>query len=888
MLREWDAELEREFAGGEGWGAFVAAWGAFADASAARGLERERNGEGSMTIGARGAAWRRDLGLAARGLLRAPAFTAVAVITLAVGLGGAAAIYTLLDRVVFDPLPYPDADRLVRLENQVPGVGEDEVWALSTAQYVYLTDNSETLSEVGLYQSAGGNVLTPNGPQRARLLVATASTMELLGAEAHLGRVIAPDDDRPGAPVTVVLSHGFWTRALGEDPDIVGRSIPFNNVPMEVLGVLEPDVQLPGFAPSAEPDIWMPMRIDPARGFNNNHVYGGIAKLAPGASLETVQAELDRIQPRLPEVFPNVYSERFFSQYGFRTVATPLKESVVGELASILWVLFGGIALVLVIAAANVANLFLVRIEGKRREIDIRTALGAGRATIARYLLSEALALAAVGGVLALAVGFWGVPALSTIAPEELPRVQGVGMGLGTVGFTALLALGVGVAIAALPVLALPGRLTFLGEAGRSHTAGPGRGRARSALVVGQMAIAVALVVGAGTLVRSLRSLRATDPGMDPDGAISVSLYMNPHTYAADGDLWVAYEEILRGISELPGVASVGMGEEIPVEGGYGCTVQGFEDRAVFDRIEAAGMTTCAGQIRVTPGYFEALGIPVLEGRALELRDHVQPSLGSVVVSRAAADRFWPGENAIGKGIGPSGRTGEPFYRVVGVVDDVAKRSDEGRPPLADEAIAVYYPTVHNPESTGNWGWWWPGNMTLVVRTDVESPLSLAPSVRAAVAAVDPEIPLGEFRALTDVVDEAMANIAFISLLLTIAAGVALSLAAVGLYGVVAYVVSKRTREIGMRLAIGAQPSAVVRSVVGGTLRMVGVGLVVGIPLAYLTGRVGRSVLVGVGPTEPEAFLSAVALLVAVAFAASWLPARRGARIDPATALREE
>ena len=720
MRREWEAELEREFGRGGGWGVVRSAFGAFADVSAVRRIDRD----GEEKMAGRMSEWTRDARVSARALLRSPSFTAVTVLTLAIGLGGSAAIYTLVDRVVLDPLPYPDSERLVRLENQVPGVGPDEVWALSTAQYVYLTENAETLSELGLYQSSGGNVLTPDGPRRANLHMVTASALSVLGVEAHLGRVIGPADDAPGAPNAVMLSHGFWTRELGSDAGIVGSSISFNDVPMEVLGVLRPGFQIPGLRPSAQPDILIPMRIDPARGFSNNHVYGAIGRIADGATLAALETELTQVLPRLPEVFPNVYSEAFFEQYGFRTVATPLKDSVVGELGRILWFLFGGVGLVLFIAAANVANLFLVRVEGKRREIDIRTALGAGRATIGRYLLSEALILALAGGVVAIVVAFWGLPALTALAPEELPRLQGARMGPGTVVFTVGLCALVGLFVAALPWLARTtggGRTT--GD--RTATDGPRRHRLRSALVAGQMALALALVVGAADLLQSLRALQTTDPGMDADGAMAVSLYMNPHTYAADTDLWIVYQRILEEVEAIPGVSLVGMGEQIPVSGSYGCTVQGFEDQRVYDRVRAAGATTCAGQTRVTPGYFEALEHPD-RGRVVPLDDRRprrpdarlrggQPGVRGPLLAGREPDR--------------EGRRAErpynraPFYRVVGVAEDVAE-APRGRPSAARRRRDRHLlpDACTTPTSPGNWGWWWPGNMRLVVRTEEIEP----------------------------------------------------------------------------------------------------------------------------------------------------------------------
>lgn len=881
MIAEWDAELTKELSRGGGWSAVVASLGAFSDASALRALDRPDRGDSLLTR------WLGDLRVAVRSLRRSPGFAAVSVLTLAIGLGGVGAVYTLLDRIVLDPLPYPDSERLVRLDNQVPGVGPDAVWSLSTAQYVYITDNLESLSSLALYRREGVNVVTGTGPVRARTMRATASMLPLLGAEARLGRLITETDDRPSIDPVVLLSDGFWRRALGADPDVVGRTISLDGRPLEIIGVLEPGVRMPGSM--REPtDIWMPLQVDRAGPFQNNHVFPAIALTAPSASPQAVEEEIERLTPRLAEAYPNVYSMEFFERYGFRTTATPLRESVVGDMRQTLWVLFGGVFLVLLVAAANVTNLFLVRVESRRRELSLRRALGADRAALGRYVLSESLVLAGTGGAMAIVTGMWAIPTLKGLAPDGLPRIENVSLGWETAVFTLLASLAVGLAVAVYPLVARAPAEHELSGGGRGSSYGPPRQGVRNALVVSQMALAVALLVGAGLLVESLGVLRSSDPGFDPDGVVSVELYASPARYPDDVSLWGLHHRILERVRAVPGVTAAGMGEEVPVLGGYGCTVQGFEDESIYDRVREAGMTTCAGQERVTPGYFEALGIPLLEGRYLEPGDNDDPTRGAVVVSRAFADRFWPGVDPIGRGVAPSGRTVEPFYTVVGVVGDVAARSGEGQPPFSETAIAIYYPDVHNPETPGWWGFWWPGATTLVVRTDGVDPTSVVPGIRRAIGDIDPEIPLANVRPMQEVVADAMAGISFLSTLMIVAAVAALLLAAVGLYGVVAWVVSRRTREIGMRLAIGAAPSAVVRTVVGQTLRLAAVGLVAGLPLAFLTSRLGRSVLVGVEPTAPTAYLAAAGAVGLVSLLAAWVPARRAATIDPAESLRAE
>ncbi|HEX9886578.1 MAG TPA: ABC transporter permease [Longimicrobiales bacterium] len=887
FVREWVGELDSEVERGARWAVVRVAWGAFADAGAMSEIaNRQTDRDGRWTVADSMTGWIRDLSLALRGMRRSPGFTAVAVITLALGIGGSAAIYTLVDRVVLDPLPYPDADRLVRLQNQVPGVGPDAVWNLSTAQWVHFTDNATTLEEVGLYRGTGGTVVTPTGAERVRSVMVTASMMPLLGARASLGRVISENDAQPAANLVALVSHGFWERALAADPGAPGTVLTYQGQAVEVIGVLEEGLELPGWSSSSAPDVWVPLRIDREGDFYNNHVFSGIGLLAPEATPGSAEAEMVALTDRLPDRFPQAYSQAFFDQYGFRTQVKPLKEDVLGNLARNLWILFGGVGLVLLIACANVANLFVVRMEARKRELAVRASLGAGRPALARLVLAEGLALAFLGASLALVVGFWTIPVLTSLAPD-LPRVRGVSMDLGSVGFTLGLSLLVGLAVAAYPVLlhAGPGAASGSSEGGRGSSAGRRQQTVRSAMVVTQVALALTLVVGAGLLLETLAKLRQADPGVDPEGVVAVDLYLSSQRYPDDLGVWGFYRDLLERVRALPSVASAGMTVELPVAGGFGCTVQAFEDETVYDRVKAAGLTTCAGQEPTTPGYFETMGIPLLAGRTFTDSDNTDGT--AVIVSKAFAEQFWPGEDPLGKGLAPSGRSVGPFHTVVGVVDDVARRSREGEAPLSQPAMAVYYPIRQHPGVEGNW-YWWPGQMTLVARTGLEDPRAVFPEIRRLVGELDPEVPLSGMTTMDDIVDDASSELAFISLLLSIAAGVAMLLAAVGLYGVLSFVVSRRTREIGTRLAIGARPAEVQRMVVGGALALVAMGLVAGVLLALATTRVLEGLLVGVEPTDPAAYGLAALTLATVAALASWLPARRASRIDPVEALRAE
>jgi putative ABC transport system permease protein len=823
-----------------------------------------------------------DIRYALRTLGRSPGFALAAILTLGLGMGAGTAVFTLLKRVVLDPLPYPQASRLVRLKNQVPGVGPAEEWQLSTAQYFYFRAHAKSLGEIGIYQTGGVNVAVDGGPQRATVVTSTAGLLRLLGARATIGRLYDDSDDSPDAPSVVVLSNGFWQREFGGAREVVGKTLYLNERPFVILGVLAPGVDLPqerGSAALERSDVWFPMRLDPAGPFYNNHVYAGVARLAAGASAAGATAEIARLTMQLPEAFPQAYSAGFFRQFGFRTVVYPLQAYVLGDLSRNLWMLFGAVGFVLIIACANVANLLLVRVESRRREIAVRTALGAGRAAILRHAFAESLVIAGLAGVLALLISSAGVSALAALAPAGTPRLDHLELDGGVLAFTLALAVVVATGLAAVVTARYaPGGIAALGEGGRSSTAGLERQRLRSALVVTQVALALVLLVGAGLLTRSFHRLRTADPGIDPDGVVTVQLFLPRQRYDDMEKVWRFTAAALDRVRALPGVTSAGISQNLPFASDYGCTVQGFEDAAVRERLRQRHMTSCAGQAATTPGYLEALRIPLIAGRSFTPGDNDAPATGAVIVSKAFAQRFWPGEDAIGQGV-TSARGTPPFYHVVGVVGDVHATS-LGDPP----AIAIYYPMAPN---TPRWNWYL-DQLFLVVRTRLASPASLLPSIRRAVAAVDPAIPLANAEEMRTIVDRSMSRLSFTMVLLGVAGATALLLAAIGLYGTISYIVARRTPEIGVRIALGAPGPAVQRLVVGASLRLTAAGLGAGMIVALMLTRLLRALLFGIGQTDLLSYAAASALLALVALAAAWVPARRATRLDPMIALRAE
>ncbi|HTL05216.1 MAG TPA: ABC transporter permease [Gemmatimonadales bacterium] len=832
-------------------------------------------------------AWRsfgRDLRISARSLRRRPGYALAAILTLGIGLGATGAIFTLVQRVILDPLPYPAPDRLVRIRNPVPGVERGSEWNLSTAQYFHYRRAVPEFEAIGLYQRNGVNATASGMPQRVQVAVVTASLLPLLGARARAGRLFGEADDVPGAPGVAVVSYGFWRDALGGDRGVLGKPLRLNEELVTVIGVMAPGVELPwerGETAAQRVDLWLPMQLNPAGPFYNHHVYPVVGRLAPGTTLAAAQRRIDHLRAGLPEAFPNAYSAQFLERYGFRTVVYPLKQYVLGDLAKRLWILFAAVGLVLAIACANVTNLLLVRLETRRREFAVRSALGAGRRAVAREALAEGGLLALSGTVVGALLSIGSTRWLEILAPAGLGGVEAVRPHGSLLYFLGGLGLLIAGGLALVPLLQygnLRG-LAMLGEGGRSLTTGARRQRVRGALVALQVALALMLVVGSSLLLQSFRRLRAVDPGVDPGGVLTLTWYLPQPRYDSLSKVWRFEDAVLRHIRALPGVVAAGASEELPFVTGFGCTIQGFEEPAVFARLKEAGLTSCSGQAPTTPGYFEALRIPLLRGRLFSDDDNLAPERGAAIVTKAFAERFWPGEDPIGKAVNPNGRTKPPFYHVVGVVGDLHGTALDEPP-----AIGIFYPIIAMPGG----GRWYPGETHLVVRTSGADPLALLPEIRRAVQQVDPGIPIANAETMTAVVARTMGRLRFTMLLLAIAGSVALALAAVGLYGLISYLVAQRTNELGVRLALGARPGQVERLVVRGALRLTVAGLVAGTLGAAAAARVLRGLLYGVAAWDLPAYLLSAGVLLAVAGLAGWIPARRAARVDPVRALREE
>jgi putative ABC transport system permease protein len=824
---------------------------------------------------------RRELRQAVRVLARSKGFTVTAIFTLALGLGAATAIFTMLDAVVLRPLPYSDAEQLVELTSPVPKFKGDTLWRLARHEMFYFKDNSRTLADIGVYQNDELTVLGDRAdrpPERVRAALASASLFNVLRFRPAIGQLFTADDNRERISRVALLGHGYWERRFGGDSSIVGRSIDVDGFPRTVVGVLPADAQLPDL----QIDLWLAAYATPTMQAISNHTWNGIARMRPGVTADAVQREMTTLTARLPELFPQAENPNFVKNTGFHTQVRPLRDVVVGDvMIRALWIIFASVLLVLLIAAANLSNLFLVRIDARRREMAVRSALGASRVHLAAQFLAESLLIAFAAAVLAVAFAAVGLRLLIVFAPSGLPRLAEIHLGLSGILFAAGTAMLTALALGVLPLLGAAALdVGLLREGGRGLTISARRQFARGVLVVSQVALSLVLLTASGLMVRSFNNLRAVRPGFDPTGVLTMHVALPSATY---GKSFPAssrresyqrtsafYEQLANGISQLPGVTAVGFSENIPLGSSNLCTGVSIE---VPDATHSRG--DCPTSTMVSPGYFEAMGIKV-EGRSLTW-SAMDSHSGDIIVSRAFADRTWPNETPIAKGLKYFGDK-PPFYRVSGVANDVLGDGFD-KPPV----VLVYFPMLPIPDAD----LWDPPTYTnMVVRTHGASPLSLTPAIGRLVAQLEPQAAIANAQLMQTLVAKSMAKRSFTMFLLVIASAMALFLSVVGLYGVISYVVGQRRGEIAIRMALGAQSGEVGRMVVGQSLRLALLGVAVGIFAAMATMRVLQSLLFGVSPTDPVLLVGASLLLLAVAAAAGYGPAYRAAHVDPADALR--
>jgi predicted permease len=705
------------------------------------------------------------------------------------------------------------------------------------------------------------NVAGGGSPERVRAVAVSAGLFEVLATRPTLGRPFRDSDAQPGGPRAIILTHGFWHARFGADPDVVGRTLRLDGRAAEVVGVMPRDFVFPDPATR----LLVPLALD-EDGRMGSFGTVALARLAPGVTLDAARTEIDQLQQRIPEWFPDLTPDTL-AGFGWSTTVEPLRDRVVASVARTLWILFGTAGLVLLAAAANVANLFLVRAESRQREIAVRSALGASRARIARTFLAESLVLAAIGGWTGLLLASAGTRLLAAYGPAGLPRLHEVGLDARVVAFAAALSVVVAVLLGVLPASRIARRpfAALVREDGRGITTGRRGHRVRQVLIVAQVAMAIVLLVGSGLMLRSVARLYAVDPGFRVEGVICAGVSLGPQ---ADRTRAVAfYHDVLDQMARMPGVSAAGAASSLPV-GGTGQSGSGFTIRSrptLHTRIQP--FTMYSG---VTAGYFDALGVPLLEGRAPARTDAGQ---GRPVawVSRTFARQFLD-DRAIGEWININIK--DTWREIVGVVGDVRifGLREQVRPmvylPLSDAAVGIDV-------------------MHAVVRT-TGSPAALAPALRAAVDRVDASVPLTTVRTMEDIVSASVAEASFTMTLLAIAAGVTLVLGIVGLYGVVSYIVRQRTVEIGIRLALGANPGSVRAMVLRQGVTVAMAGVLVGLAAAAASTRFMASLLFEVSARDPATFAAVALIITAVSALATYLPARRAAGIDPLQALRDQ
>jgi putative ABC transport system permease protein len=800
-----------------------------------------------------------DLRFGMRMLLKNPGFTIIAVIALALGIGANSAIFSVVNGVLLRPLPYKNPERLVMVweENSKQGFPRDTPAA---ANYLDWRDQNHVFEGMAAMDEISFNLTGAGEPERIDGRRVSASLFPLLGVDPQLGRAFLPEEDQPGANHVVILSHGLWQRRFGSDPAIIGRTINLDSQSFTVVGVMPRGFQFP----SRTDQLWVPIAFNAKEaGQRGSHYLEVIARMKPGITLQQAQVEMTTIATRLQQQYPETNTS-------IGAAITPLQEHVVGDIKPALRILLGAVAFVLLIACANVANLLLARAAVRQKEIALRLALGASRSRMTRQFLTESVLLSAFGGAVGLLLSIVGLDLLKRFIPPNISQVQAIGIDAKVLLFTLLISLATGLLFGLAPATQMANSNVndTLKETGRDSAAGTHGNRIRGLLIISEVAVSFLLLIGAGLLINSFIRLRHVDPGFRSENLLTMKIVLPETRYPDKLRRSLFYDELLRRVETLPGAASASVATNLPLTSSgnsVGIAIEGRADPAP-DRVPIVITRV------VSAGYFKTMTIPLIEGRVFTERDKAD-SPPAVVISETTARRFWPGENAVGKHIkvGQSTSSSRPWLTVVGVVKDVRQF----------ELIIEPKPQMYLPYQQAEFF----EPRALIIRTNFD-PLSLAATVRQTVWDIDKDQPVSDISSMEEIVSESVARQRFSVLLLGVFAGLALVLAAVGIYGVMSYSVAQRTREIGIRMALGAQRGDVLKMTIGHGLRLVLTGVAIGLAGAFVLTRVMSTLLFGVSPTDPLTFISISIVLVSVAVLASYVPAVRATRVDPMFALR--
>jgi predicted permease len=815
-----------------------------------------------------------DLRYGWRVLRKSPGFTAVAVLVLALGIGANTAIFSVVNAVLLRPLPFDQPDRLVHVWHLPPQASFPGMTTFPVSPANFLDWRSQSHSFEGLSAYGFGRyTLTGSGqPESTRVVAATSGFFSILHAQPLLGRGFLDGDVEPGRDHEVVLSYDFWSSHFGGNPDIVGKNIQLNGQAYTVVGVMKPGFAFPvDTDPNTAPQMWKPLAWTGAeRAIRDDHNFGVVARLKPGVTLQQARAEMDTISGRLAQQYPK-------DNKGWGATAILLHDDLVGDVRPALLILLGAVAFVLLIACANVANLVLAKTLSRRKEVAIRTALGASRRRLLQQVLSETVLLALAGGALGLVFAHYGMMLMVKFLAQQLPRSTEIGLDGWVLAFTLGISLLTGFAAGLLPALRLTREDVNQGlKQGLGRTASDTAGnRTRSVLVVAEIALSLMLLIGAGLLIRSLWMLRGVNPGFDANRVLTMEISIPQSKFASPGQQVSFFQRVLERVRALPGVQSAGLIDNLPLnDNGSHQPVQ-VEGRMAVPMADQPEV-----DVRLTsPGYLSAMHIPLLRGRDLNESD-VAGRPGAVLISQSMAKEFWPNQDPIGKHIDLYFFPGLQ-REVVGVVGDVKLDSiNQTRP-----TQALYMPLAQLSAARGED--WHSFGMNLAVRTNTD-PLGVVSAIANSVHEVDSEVPLLNIKTMDDAVSESLSPQRFTMLLLSGFAGLALLLAAVGIYSVLSYAVRRRLREIGIRMALGAQVSDVLRMVVVEGMKPTVLGVIIGLVGALALGRVLSSVIYGVSARDLATFSTVAVLMTGVGLLASTLPAYRATRVDPMKTLRDE
>jgi len=811
-----------------------------------------------------------DLKFAARMLRKNAGLTLTAIVTLALGIGANTAIFSVLSAVLLRPLPYPEPQQLVKVWGRFTGIGlpKDQMW-FSAPEYRDLTELSRSFSEIACAGANSFNMGVRGTPEQLAGANATPSLFRALGVNAQLGRTFTDEEAQPGHDSVVLISDGLWQRAFGGDPSVAGRTIPVNGKPMTVVGVLPTGFTYPGLSGI---DMWAPMAfttadLDPSN--RGSHQYEVVARLKPGVTPAQASAELANVGKTIMEQNKN-YN---YAQFHYTLLANPLLDEVVGdEMKSSLWILMAAVGFVLLIACANVASLLLSRAAARDQETTIRMTLGAGHSRLIRQHLTESVLLALVGGAAGVAVVWVALQALVALSAETLPRPVTTDVDLRMLLFTLTVALGTGILFGLAPAMrALRGaRFSKLKEGGRGGSLGARSNRGLRLLVAGEAAVCLVLLAGGGLLLRSFLRVLEVDPGFRPAGVLTMQLTLPQEKYSKPEQRIAFFREALGRIRTLPAVQSAGAISALPLTDNPNSGTLTVDSQAVpLD--QRAPETDYRG---VTPGYLEAMGITLVEGRLFDEHD-TESGAPVAIIDESMARLYWPHESALGKRAKVGLAGGNALWMtIIGVVKHVHYASLEMK-----SRVELYWPSAQLPFSQSQ--------MDVVVKTSGD-PRSLAPQIERAVHAIDPDQPLFHVRTMEEWMADSVARRRLALKLLAIFAGLALVLAAVGIYGTTSFSVAQQTRDIGVRRALGAQTSSVLRMVLAQGIRVVGLGIVLGLLGALALTQLMKQSLFQVSAADPATYLAVIGILAAVAVLAAALPAWRASKVDPLVALRYE